>query len=1062
MKKILNLLIWGPQQEALFAAIPQILLNTDKYHLERPVCLLFKNPAQMNRFRQQHLENLKSVHPLNWITKTYFQFYEDLLEQLNLPFQLMPSSAKLLLLAQIAGLGRKNWRYLADTQREPSLTALAEFSFLMDSLEQQYGEAWLESAGHSRKISDTTASFLADLRQLSVWYREQKNSGFIELHQMLSLVVRSLSPEGLVNAVSHARTVVWMDAADLNPLLFRLLEKLQESGLKTAGVMAYFPHPPVYEHKRDNFERLRSASENELSVDQTRIHPGRFFTGKTEPQRTTLPVRLFRFLDASREMEFVAAAVKKMIVEKNRAPEEIAVVLPNSRQYLNVVETVFSRHGIPYVNQIPTRLSASRVIQQLLLPVRLAESNYDVDVLKQILLSPYFNFKNELSAPLVNELIRQIRVQFGKADIEKQLQQLASGGLNAEEDDKTADPEKAVDYCGQVLHLAGFFEVDHSPREVLEFFKNLTRAHPFLRNESERQREEDFSALQMFFSLLEKWVQINNREEKLPPAAVFLVLRQILQSGSYRIRRPANSGVKILSPAQLADSPEKLVFLTGMDENAFRESGQPGQLIATAIPEEWRELIPAEGQSAEKERFLQLLNLPYEKLFISYPAYQGETPLLPSPFLRELQRVLEISPESPTESGLPTVAEVASAFIRAEGEPSVEKLPGWLIGMIDLPTFSRLQKQFKNLQTRYWPHFPAGIWEGDLTKNRLASRWMEELVSHSPFSVSRLEEYIDCPMKYFLHYQLGVSGEEETGLEISPLERGNFLHDVLFRFFRDIPEDERNYAKLVDLAKRMSSRLPLPEGVFKEAFLSELLGSEEKPGLLELFWEAEEEALQTDFRPAHFEFSFGLKGREEERDAASVEEPFRFERNGREYQLRGKIDRIDLAPDGRMVVMDYKTGSSPSAKLIQDGKKLQLPVYLVVASGFLRDNFPIPEPVAAAYYQLRDEVSRKWVMSNIEQFDPGKGNRGLKFPLEMAEGEPPRSLGDFLNITLERVANVIDRIATADFRHTTDTKTCGDKEHRCRFKTICRVMPGKQAANSENSREDDDSSPSFS
>jgi RecB family exonuclease len=52
--------------------------------------------------------------------------------------------------------------------------------------------------------------------------------------------------------------------------------------------------------------------------------------------------------------------------------------------------------------------------------------------------------------------------------------------------------------------------------------------------------------------------------------------------------------------------------------------------------------------------------------------------------------------------------------------------------------------------------------------------------------------------------------------------------------------------------------------------------------------------------------------------------------------MRGKIDRIDRAPDGRLVVTDYKSGKPDSyATLDKDpcdrGQRLQLPVYALAA-----------------------------------------------------------------------------------------------------------------------------------
>ena len=51
-----------------------------------------------------------------------------------------------------------------------------------------------------------------------------------------------------------------------------------------------------------------------------------------------------------------------------------------------------------------------------------------------------------------------------------------------------------------------------------------------------------------------------------------------------------------------------------------------------------------------------------------------------------------------------------------------------------------------------------------------------------------------------------------------------------------------------------------------------------------------------------------------------------------EVRLHGYIDRLDAARDGSLRVIDYKSGSTPiSAKQLQEGRRLQLPIYALAA-----------------------------------------------------------------------------------------------------------------------------------
>ena len=90
-----------------------------------------------------------------------------------------------------------------------------------------------------------------------------------------------------------------------------------------------------------------------------------------------------------------------------------------------------------------------------------------------------------------------------------------------------------------------------------------------------------------------------------------------------------------------------------------------------------------------------------------------------------------------------------------------------------------------------------------------------------------------------------------------------------------------------------------------------------------------------------FEFSFG--------SPAGDAVPIRLHEGSEEtVLLRGRIDRIDVAPDRAFMVIDYKTGGSRSNLAdITAGKALQLPLYIRAVETLTGLQ------AAGAYYTLR-------------------------------------------------------------------------------------------------------------
>ena len=109
-------------------------------------------------------------------------------------------------------------------------------------------------------------------------------------------------------------------------------------------------------------------------------------------------------------------------------------------------------------------------------------------------------------------------------------------------------------------------------------------------------------------------------------------------------------------------------------------------------------------------------------------------------------------------------------------------------------------------------------YEGVLTVETLSAvnqRRLERRQEHI-YSVTELEIYARCPFQYFINNVLKFRVEEdETEDELSGLERGSLLHDVLFEFYNN---------------RHNQKRLPIGqcnEEAFKEAKaqLNELLDS---------------------------------------------------------------------------------------------------------------------------------------------------------------------------------------------------------------------------------------------
>ncbi|MCD8090651.1 MAG: PD-(D/E)XK nuclease family protein [Clostridiales bacterium] len=197
-------------------------------------------------------------------------------------------------------------------------------------------------------------------------------------------------------------------------------------------------------------------------------------------------------------------------------------------------------------------------------------------------------------------------------------------------------------------------------------------------------------------------------------------------------------------------------------------------------------------------------------------------------------------------------------------------------------------------------------------------------------SSSRLDSYVKCPFSYFLNYILRL--KEEKLFEINSLDKGNIMHGVMERFFKETENiynlTEEDIIRIVgeimpdvvaeSLYNIVDEEKRIPEDLYK---LKYFINRMEKTADTSIFVGIKQ-LKRGKFTPAEFEVSFGSR----EEDTLP---PVKLTDN---MSLTGKIDRVDIYEEGDDIyikITDYKS-SKQTLKFdeIYNGLKLQLLLYL--------------------------------------------------------------------------------------------------------------------------------------
>lgn len=185
-------------------------------------------------------------------------------------------------------------------------------------------------------------------------------------------------------------------------------------------------------------------------------------------------------------------------------------------------------------------------------------------------------------------------------------------------------------------------------------------------------------------------------------------------------------------------------------------------------------------------------------------------------------------------------------------------------------------------------------------------------------SVTDAEILFRDPYAFYAKHTLRLRPLEPIGGEPDYRERGQIIHAILERFVGEGHLDR--LAPQSEEAKKILSDLATQELAQLAAFPS-----------LQALWLKRFEPIAT----AYLSWETARADQIEER-FAEVSGAIKFVVAGEPIELRGRADRLDQHKDGQIDIIDFKTGSPPSAKDVRDLWSPQLPLegLLLARGGF--------------------------------------------------------------------------------------------------------------------------------
>ncbi|MDQ3571445.1 MAG: PD-(D/E)XK nuclease family protein [Actinomycetota bacterium] len=497
----------------------------------------------------------------------------------------------------------------------------------------------------------------------------------------------------------------------------------------------------------------------------------------------------------------------------------------------------------------------------------------------------------------------------------------------------------------------------------------------------------------------------------------------------------AHGRVRVLSPYRLRGERARFLFVAGMQEGTFPAGGSADPLLSE--PARAGLGIPAlrrrDQDLEERYLFSVCISRPLERLYLSWRSSDDEGKPTPrSPFIDEVLDLLGADAES-AEAKLVRKRDVAQVVPAAEEAPTPRLLARALTlrhgadpsahrdALAELGADLSLTGEVLGLTTAI-PDLglkPKGLHHPYVAAN---------LKERTLMSATSLEGWVECSYRWFVRHELQP---ERLEPQPDPLWLGGVVHEALNRLYSEAPGAD-SIPRPGDVAtwKRRFSEI-LDAIVAEEE--SGSTGSARALALarariqVEAFLD-EDAATVTDLRPRPdlLEVGFGM-------DPAGEPEALDLG----DFSMRGRIDRIDVAPDGvRAVLRDYKTSKKASgrAALVKEGK-LQLPLYMLA----MRERLDL-DPIAGLYHPLASYGDRSpRGIARREQLGAGGLLDGLGLKTRKGSTADHVDDEDFEGALQDARARAIEAGERMRGGKITRDPLNGECPKYCTFQAICRL-----------------------
>ncbi|MBS5986270.1 helicase-exonuclease AddAB subunit AddB [Clostridium sp.] len=705
-------------------------------------------------------------------------------------------------------------------------------------------------------------------------------------------------------------------------------------------------------------------------------------------------IRLYKANNSYDEVENVAKEILSFVRDKGYRFRDISVVCRNIDDYEKIAAVIFNEYDIPFFLDKKIDILSNPLIVLILSSIEVMIRNWSYESVFKYLKSGLVNIDRHEIDILENYVLANGIKGF------KWTNELSI----SEEDNDEIDPIKVMIKVREpLINLHSKIRSNKSVKAICTaIYEFLVELNCFNRIEEWISEFDEYGmqgkvmeyqqVSEIVIDILDQAVDVIGND-LITINEFYKILNAGFQNKEIGIIPIALDQVNIGDIARIKGRNVKVLFIVGVNDGilpaANKDEGILSDRDRDLLKENGIELSSSTRAKVFEEQYMvyTALTLASDYLMISYPMADFEGKSLRSSIV--IPRLKRIFPKLVEESDLFNLKEKADKYSKVTAP---------------IPTFNELilalRRNYENEEVEaYWKDVycwykdkeefynkSGNILEGLKYSNDgevVAREKLKKLYSIKDgrllFSVSRLENYAECPFSYFIKY--GLKARDRKVYEFSAPDLGSFMHEILDEFTNKVKRERISWSEL-NSERCRSIVSDLIERKLIEDSNSILNSSKKYKYFTNRFKRVIAKSvsvLAEQMRKGQFEifsneFQFGNL-----RDGA----PIKLELpSGEDVYLTGRIDRIDsldLNGNTYIRVIDYKSGSKKfDLNELYYGLQIQLLVYL---DAILKNSqyilhtqampgailyFKIDDPIIKSKSELQDEEIRKQVLDKLK------------------------------------------------------------------------------------------------